>query len=480
MSQPAPGTLAADAFIYGYPLVSSLAKVDSFLTTGMASLPATGFNRFGHADVLAGPDAEFVSVNNDTVYSIAQLDLSGGPLVLQVPDTDGAYYVLQFVDAWTNNFAYLGRRATGTAAQTWLITPPGWHGTPPDGVRAVVSPTMVATIVGRNACAGEDDMPRVRALQRQLTLTPLEPGGVYAGLPAPDPGVPDELRFLEQLRVWMAAFPPAAPDVEYQRRFAALGMLDEGHSPYLAAAPGWTRALIEGLAAGRARLEAAGRPPGGHNTGEWTGNLHLFDYNLDHFGPGTLDDPRWRIPDRRAAYLTRAVAARIGLWGNHAYEAAYSSVHHDAEGALLTGARSYTLRFDAPPPVDAFWSVTMYDAQDYYLVRNPAGRYSVGDRTPGLVHGADGSLTLTLQHERPADPDAAANWLPTPEGEFRPMLRMYQPGPAILDGSYRLPPIRPTDPADPTDPTDPADSTGPTDTADHTDHSDPDRPAGPS
>ncbi|MFJ1704587.1 DUF1254 domain-containing protein [Kitasatospora sp. NPDC088346] len=443
MSQPDLETLAADAYIYGYPLVYDLGKVDDLRTGGVASMPAADFNLFGHARQLARAGDDFASVNNDTVYSVAQLDLSGGPLLLHVPDAAGAYYVLQFVDAWTNNFAYLGRRATGTAEQRWLIAPPGWHGTPPEGVRVVVCPSTVSTVVGRFACAGPADLPRVRDLQRELTLTPLEPGGVYAGIPQPDPAVPEEMRFFEQLRLWMAAFPPAAPDAGYQRRFAPLGLLDEGRSPYLDAAPDWTHALAKGLTAGRERIEAASRPPEGLNAGEWTGNLHLFDYNLDHFGPGTLDDPQWRIPDRRAAYLTRAVAARVGLWGNHAYEAAYSSVYHDSEGRLLTGAHSYTLRFDEEPPVDAFWSITMYDVPDYFLVANPIDRYSVGDRTGGLVRGADGSLTLVLQHERPTDPDEAANWLPTPAGEFRPMIRMYQPGAAVLDGSYRLPPIHP-------------------------------------
>ncbi|MEV4614176.1 DUF1254 domain-containing protein [Kitasatospora sp. NPDC049258] len=443
MSQPALETLAADAYIYGYPMVHDLSMVDTIRTRGMGPMAAAEFNTFGHARELAHADTDFVSVNNDTVYSVAQLDLSGGPLLLHVPDTGGAYHVLQFVDAWTNNFAYLGRRATGTAEQTWLIAPPGWHGTPPEGVRVVVAPTTVASVVGRNACSGVEDLPRVRELQSGLTLTPLEPGGVYAGLPQPDPGVPEELRFFERLRRWMAAFPPAAPDAEYQRRFAPLGLLDEGRSPYLAAAPEWTATLVKGIEAGKARIEAASRPPDGVATGEWTANLHLFDYNLDFFGPGTLDDPQWRIPDRRAAYLTRAVAARVGLWGNHAYEAAYAGVYHDADGVPLSGAHAYTLRFDTPPPVEAFWSVTMYDVPNYFLVANPIDRYSIGDRTPGLVRGADGSLTLVLQHERPTDPDEAANWLPTPEGAFRPMIRMYQPGPAVLDGSYRLPPIEP-------------------------------------
>jgi len=438
-----PESLAADAYVYGFPLVFDLSMVDAFRTRGMGSLPATDFNRFGHGQELAGADTEFVSVNNDTVYSVAHLDLSGGPLLLHVPDTDGVYYVLQFVDAWSDNFAYLGRRATGTAEQTWLIAPPHWHGTPPEGVGVITAPTTVCSIVGRNACDGPADLPRVLRLQEQLTITPLEPGGVYAGLPEPDPDVPEPLRFLEQLRVWMAAFPPAEPDLAYQRRFAPIGLLDTGRSPYLDGPPEWVEALARGLAAGKARVEAATRPSEEAAGGEWDANLHLFDYNLDHFGPGTLDEPRWKIADRRAAYLTRAVAARVGLWGNHAYEAAYASTFHDAEGKPLTGARSYTLRFDSPPPVDAFWSITMYDLPDFYLVGNPIDRYSVGDRTPGLVYGDDGSLTLLLQHERPADPAGAANWLPTPQGEFRPIIRLYQPRPEVLDGTYRLPPIQP-------------------------------------
>ncbi|WP_371480874.1 DUF1254 domain-containing protein [Kitasatospora sp. NBC_00315] len=442
MIEPALEALAADAYIYGSPLVTDLAMVDRVRSRGLSTVEPAPFNRFGHATATATAADEFVSVNNDTVYSVAQLDLAEGPQLLHVPDTAGRYHVLQFVDAWTNNFAYVGSRATGTAEQTWLIVGPGRHGTPPEGVQVIVSPTTVATVVGRIACEGPADLPAVRELQQRLTIGALEPGGVPAGLAEPDPSVPAELEFFERLRVWMAAYPPAAPDVEYQQRFAPLGLLDSGPSPYRAAAPQWTAALVSGLAAGRQRVEEASRPVDVPPSGEWTVNLHTFDYNLDFLGPGTLDDPRWRIADRRAAYLTRAVAARAGLWGNHAYEAVYATVFHDDEGCRLTGERSYTLRFEEPPPVDAFWSVTMYDLPDYHLVENPVGRYSIGDRTTGLVYGGDGSLTLHLRHERPTDTAEAANWLPAPAGEFRPVVRLYRPQAAVLDGSYRLPPLR--------------------------------------
>jgi hypothetical protein len=138
----------------------------------VGGVPATPFNHFGHASQLAGPEATFVSINNDTVYSIAQVDLSGGPVRLDVPDTAGRYYVRPFVDAWTNNFAYVGHRATGTRAGSFLLAPPG-GGVPRDGIPVIRLPTAVATIVGRWAVNGEADLPAVRALQSALILSPL-------------------------------------------------------------------------------------------------------------------------------------------------------------------------------------------------------------------------------------------------------------------------------------------------------------------
>ncbi len=467
--------LAADAYIYGFPLVLDLSMVNRFVTEGVGTLPPTPFNQFAHSGRLADPDATFVSVNNDTLYSIAQLDLSAGPLLLDVPDTQGAYYVLQFVDAWSNNFGYIGRRATGTARSRWLIVPPGWRGKPPDGVQVISSPTTVATIIGRNACDGPDDMPRVAALQRRLTLRPAGPSGdgeqetpapEGAGLPQPDSAVPAALRFFERLRLWMARFPPAPDDIAHQQAYLPLGLLrSTGPSPYADADPALASALERGLAAGKERIEAVSdpsqgdldllRPGGGQEDavgtgvprgvaqyGGWEMNLHLFDYNLDHFGPGTVDSARWRMPDRLAAYLTRAVAARTALWGNHAYETAYAHTYTDADGSRLTGRRDYTMRFETLPPVGAFWSVTMYGTPDFLLVRNPIDRYSIGDRTPGLRIAADGSLTIAMRHEPPDDPEERANWLPTPQGGFRPVLRMYEPEGPVLDGSYLPPPIK--------------------------------------
>lgn len=219
-----------------------------------------------------------------------------------------------------------------------------------------------------------------------------------------------------------------------------MGLLEEGPSPYVSSDPVLVRALVEGMERGRARVAEAGRP-GAVDGGRWVMDPHLFDYNLDRFGVGTIDSPEWKMADREASYLVRAVAARVAPWGTHGYEAVFAHTSHDADGRRLNGAHSYVLRFEQPPPVGAFWSLTMYDAPDGRLVENPARRYAIGDRTPGLVRADDGSLTVHLGKDRPADPAAAANWLPAPDGDFRPVLRLYTPGRAVLDGSYRIPAV---------------------------------------
>jgi hypothetical protein len=437
--------LAAETYIYGYPLVYDLEEVTNGVEGG-GSLPMQApYNRFAYARRLLGPETKFVSPNNDTLYVVGQCDVRQGPLVLHVPDTGDRYYVLQFIDAWTNNFAYIGRRATGTAEAEYLLTDRDDDGPVPDGMTVVDAPTGVFTIGGRIQVDGEADLPAVHALQDQFTLTPLS---VYQGdaaprevdgAPWPDPRVGDALGWWERFRVALAAFPPPAADERFlalAERFGATA----AESPYVHPAPGLAEVLIAGQQAGQAKIEELAKgsadAPGG-----WNSALHLFDYNLDHLGLGTIDAPEWRITDRTKAYVTRALAARAGLWGNHGYEACYAFVWTDSDGQPLDGANRYELRLDQLPPVDAFWSLTMYDVPDFYLVANPIDRYSVGDRTLGLQTGPDGSVTIYLQADSPG-PDREANWLPTPAGAFRPVMRMYQPQKPVLDGTYVLPAVQ--------------------------------------
>jgi hypothetical protein len=397
---------------------------------GGGSLPMQApYNTFAYARQLLGPETKFVSPNNDTLYVVGQCDVRQGPLVLHVPDTHDRYYVLQFIDAWTNNFAYIGRRATGTAEAEYLLTDRDYDGPVPDGMRRIEAPTGVFTIGGRLQVDGAADLPAVHALQDQFTLTPLtvHTGGAppeVAGVPEPDPQVGDALGLWERFRVALAAFPPPPGDepfVTLAERFGATAAA----SPYVDPDPALAEVLLAGQQAGQARIEELAKgsadAPGG-----WNGALHLFDYNLDHLGLGTIDAPEWKIPDRTKAHVARAVAARAGLWGNHGYEADYAFVWTDGDGQPLDGANRYQLRLESPPPVDAFWSLTMYDVPDFYLVANPIDRYSIGGRTPGMQTGPDGSVTLYLQTDAPGS-GKEANWLPTPAGAFRPIMRMYQP-----------------------------------------------------
>lgn len=430
--------LAAEAYVYGYPLVFNLEQVQRYVSEGVGSNPAAPWNSFSHARRLAGPADTFVTINNDTVYSMAQLDLGVGPVRLTVPPTGDRYFVFQFVDAWTNNFAYVGRRSAGGDGGTFYVVPPAWEGDTPAGTTRIDAPTRIVSIVGRFACDGPDDIPAIAALQDQTLIEPVDTSANAAGLPQPA-SVPDGTEFFEKLRCWGSELPPSAPEVDWQQRLAPLGVLD-ATSPYTDAGSDLVEAVAAGEAQGKEKIEQISHHGPSKVINGWTVGIHMFDYNLDHFGFGTVDSPDWKIGDRDAAHLERAVAARVGLWGNHGYEAVYAQVFVDDHGDQLTSDHHYVIHFDQDPPVGAFWSVTMYDIPNYYLVDNPIDRYSIGDRTSGVRRDAEDGLTVYVQRSEPDDPTARANWLPTPDGPFRMVLRLYQPGDSVLDGSYQIPP----------------------------------------
>lgn len=434
--------LATQAYVYGYPLVYGLEEIARFPAGEATLLPGKHpFNEFGVRKDLCGPETRFVSPNNDTIYMFAPLDLSGGPLLLHVPDTHDRYYVLQFIDAWSNNFAYIGRRATGTEEATFLIAPPGWKGEAPDGIKDVIEvPTTICIVFGRIAVSGEADLPAVQELGARFTLTPLGGNSALRGIEMHrEPEVAHGLDWWEKFRQAVRQFWPLPPSDT-----AVVPMLEElgvtaAESPYMSPDPELAEVLKAGAEAGLATIEHLMENVPTTPSG-WQSAMHLFDYNVDFLGIGTIDSAEWKIADPMQRYATRAIVARGGLWGNHGYEAEYKLTWVDADGDRLDGSNRYELRLETPPPVGAFWSLTMYDLPNFYLVANPIDRYSIGDRTPGLEYGDDGSVTIYLQKDSPG-PDKESNWLPTPAGGFRPIMRMYEPHEEILDGSYQLPPI---------------------------------------
>ncbi|KHK99441.1 ATP synthase subunit alpha [Microbacterium mangrovi] len=432
--------MAAQAYVFGYPLVANLEQVVRYTQQRVGSVPRAAFNSFGHARALATPADTFVSINNDTVYSMAQVDTGPGPVRLHVPNTGGRYYVLQFVDAWTNNFAYVGTRSIGGGGGDFLLVAPDWDGRAGDEV-IIRFPTRVASIVGRWAVSGEDDLRAVRALQDATTLESTAPHVAPAGVPHVVGDPADPIRFFERVRTWGEEFPPGHSDRHMMVHLEELGL--SGAQPIIGMPDDVLEALRAGFGIGRERVETALRTGGGTAlVNGWLPAIHATDYNTDFFEIGTIDDPSWKITDPDRRILQRALVALGGLWGNHGYEASYALTYLDADGEPLTGASDYELRLSPVPPVDAFWSVTMYDVPDYFLVENPLARYSLGDRTPGIEYDDDGGITVFLSAREPSDPKRRANWLPAPAGPFRPALRMYSPQAAVLDGSWMPPAIR--------------------------------------
>ena len=282
----------------------------------------------------------------------------------------------------------------------------------------------------------------MRALQDATTLTQMDPAAVPAGLPEPTKGLSEAAAFYDKLRLYSQAFPPARRDQPVQASFAPIGLSTAGDSPYLNPEPQLGRAITAGYAQGQENLHTALTTGGASPlVNGWNLTYHVFDYNLDFFQIGALDDPAFKIDNPTVRLVERAGAALGGLWGNHAYEAAYVMTYLDDQGEQLTGTRTYQLHLNPTPPVGAFWSLTMYDVPNFYLVDNPIDRYSVGDRTPGLIYEDDGALIITISHTPPDNPKGRANWLPAPAADFRPILRMYEPGPDVLSNHYTIPPI---------------------------------------
>jgi len=430
--------IAREAYHFLYPLVlmDLTRRVMSNVPPGMK--PGMGpENTFHH--MRAYPPAGFHEVvrpNFDTLYSIAWLNLTREPLIISAPDTEGRYYLLPALDMWSDVFASPGKRTSGTGPGHFALVPRGWTGQLPAGVQQVDAPTPYVWVIGRTQTNGPADYAAVAQVQDGFKVTPLSCWGGQVPAPAytPDPSVDMKTPPMIQVDTMPAAKyfaygaelmkvnPPHTTDWSQVARLKRIG-LEPGQSFEFQAAPAVVQAAMErattdGLALMKAKLPTLARVVNG------------WQMNTDTMGVfGNY-------------YLKRAIIAMVGLGANQPEDAVYPMCVGDAEGRPLLGSNRYVLHFSKAelPPVEAFWSLTMYDHQGFHRA-NRLDRFAIGDRDP-LRYNPDGSLDLYMQADSPGA-EKEANWLPSPaEGELAVTLRLYAPKAEALDGRWNPPAVQ--------------------------------------
>lgn len=431
--------LATEAYIYGYPLVTM--EMTRRVMTNVAAPQATRAPMGHLLKIRQYPDASFRDVtapNADTLYTTGWVDVGAEPWVLSLPDMKGRYYLFPMLDGWTNVFQVPGKRTTGTGAQTYAITGPGWKGTLPAGVKEYKSPTSMVWLLGRIYCTGTpEDYKAVHELQDACTLVPLSAyGKPYAAPPAKvDPSIDmktavrdqvnrmDATEYFTLLAQLMKTNPPPAADAPALAKFARMGLV-----------PG------QDFDGGKLNADLAKRiPPLAFDR-----IMLQFKINKDvqHING-------WNFTTKTGIYgtdyLMRALITAIGLGANRPQDAVYPTSLKDAEDNDYVGSAKYVIRFDRgqAPPAEGFWSLTMYDA-NYFFVANPINRYSISARQ-ALKANPDGSIDIHVQKDSPGA-DREANWLPAPAGKFILMMRLYWPdesNPSILNGTWMIPAVRP-------------------------------------
>jgi hypothetical protein len=431
--------LATEGYVYGYPLVTM--EFTRRVMTNTAEPKGTHAPMGQFVRMREYPDAKFRDVtapNADTLYSTAWLDLAKEPYLLSLPDMGDRYFLMPMLDGWTNVFEVPGTRTTGNKAQAYAITGPGWTGALPAGVKELKSPTNMVWILGRTYCTGTpEDYKACHAVMDRYDLRPLSAHGKPYTPPAGkvDPATDMKTAVREQvnrldgaayfglLAKLMADNPPAKDDAPVLEKLAKIGVVPGKPFDVSRLAPAVARGVATAPKAGVEKIMAHFKAAGKLENG-WTFTTKAGLYGTD--------------------YLQRALITAIGLGANRPQDAVYPTSTEDAAGKKYSGANRYVIHFEKgqTPPVNAFWSITMYDA-GYFFVANPLNKYTVSPRND-LKYNPDGSLDLYIQHESPGK-DREANWLPAPAGEFVLMMRLYYPkekAPSILDGSWTIPPVR--------------------------------------
>ncbi len=443
---PAPVTadeakeIALDTYLYAYPLLlmDVTRKVQSNTELPDTKTKHAPMNQFYHAPEF--PDAAFTDVvraNADTLYSFLWFDVSKEPLVIDVPDSGGRYYLLPMLDMWTDIFASPGKRTSGTGPQTYTLTGPGWRGTLPKGTTEIKAPTATGWMIGRTQTDGKKDYAAVHQFQAGLKAVPLSAWG-KKGWPPPkgkvdpqqDMSAPVEqvakmsaAEFFAGFAELMKANPPHANDYPILQQMERLGIVPGKSFDLSKASPDVRAALAAAPAVGQAKILAYA-PHAAALVNDWAMIMSpVGTYGTD--------------------YLKRAFIAFFGLGANVVEDAIYPSAMVDAHGKpLFQSSEKYVLHLekDQIPPVRAFWSLTMYNDKQFFA-DNPINRYAIGDRDD-LKFNANGSLDLYIQRESPGA-DKESNWLPAPkEGGFSLTLRLYWPKSNVLDGTWQPPAVK--------------------------------------
>ncbi len=428
--------IAKEAYIYGYPIVDNYRIQYSYFVDGADPDYKAPYNQlFNIPRVFTPEDRAIQTPNSDTPYSWIGLDLRTEPIVFTIPPIEkDRYWSLQLIDLYTHNFDYLGSRTTGNDGGSFMIAGPDWQGEAPAGITKVIrSETSIASAQFRTQLFNPDDLANVKAIQAQYIVKPLS---AFLGEPAPKPAPPiafvkplslsaqkTSLEFFDLMNFGLQFAPTHPSETELMARFARIGVGANETLDASALSPEVKTAIEDGIAdAWGAFADVKAQVNAGEITsGDMFGTRDYLNNN----------------------YVYRMTAAVLGIYGNSKEEAMYPAYYVDADGKTLDGAKRYALRF-APgqlPPVNSFWSITMYEQPASLLVANPLDRYLLNSpMLPQFKRDADGGLTLFIQHESPGKDDEA-NWLPAPIGPFSVIMRLYWPKAEALDGTWTAPPV---------------------------------------
>lgn len=427
--------IGISAYLYFYPLITMDVTRKQMTTVEAGKIPGFGpMNTF--ANVPAYPSADMKTVvrpNFDTLYSSAWLDLSEGPMIVSVPDTNGRYYLLPMLDMWTDVFSSPGWRTTGTEAQSFAIIPSFWEGKLPEGIQPIRAPTPYVWIIGRTKTDGPHDYDAVHKIQEGFKIAPLANKGsdfVKAKIDSSvDMNTPPKkqvdtmpvTQYFAYAAELLKLHPPHITDEPILALLKRIGF-EVGKSFDLEQASQVVKKALENIPTEALKLMEWKIPTLARNENEWSMNTDTMGVYGNY-------------------YLKRAIVANLGLGANLPEDAIYPLNLADETGKPLDGANKYTIHFEKSdiPPTYAFWSITLYD-QEGFQVANSLNRFAVSSWMP-FQFNLDGSLDLYFQNESPGK-DKESNWLPAPKGPFNLTMRLYAPKQEALVGKWNPSPVK--------------------------------------